>query len=252
MLFLVACSRPPALSERYQALVKAGQPQQILSEYSRPDLVRQAPVLFPYHVDFGKLHLYSDEPFPPERGAAILAEVKRRLAASPLYHPEDTHSAFVCNERWREEYYLNGAGKLAGLNYFPTANHVFLGPARIPDDALLSPAGNPIASPRTLTYYLTHEFTHTLVGMAVAERTSPTPVWLREGYPDCVALGPNYTHAQALAAYHQRDPRVKATMAEDYLRYGVMVAYLLEHGHTIQDLLADPPDPARVAGQAGL
>ena len=82
--------------------------------------------------------------------------------------------------------------------------------------------------------------------------TAPTPVWLREGYPDCVALGPGYTHAQALAAYRQRDPRVHGTMAEDYLRYGVMVAYLLEHGHPIQALLANPPDEATVLNEAGL
>lgn len=120
LVLLVACSHSPALPERYQALLEAGQPQQILKEYSRPELVRQAPALFPYHANFGKLNLYCDEPFPPEQGAAILAEVKRRLSASTLYRPDDTHSAFVCNERWREEYYLNGAGKLGGLNYFPT------------------------------------------------------------------------------------------------------------------------------------
>ena len=67
------------------------------------------------------------------------------------------------------------------------------------------------------------------------------PDWVFEGYPDFVGLGPGYTAAKAREAYEKRDPRVNGTMAEDYMRYGLMVATFLEKSDVNTLLTAPPP-----------
>ena len=201
---------PPGseLRERYSILLESGKPHQILDEFSKEELVISADALFEHKVKRGNLQLYSDRPFEQENGLRVLDEVHRRLSASPLYQ-EGSHSAFICNDQWKASFFLQSTGRLGGLNHFPIAPHVFLTTARVDDDALISPRGRPIAHPRTLTYYVAHEFAHTLVGRHLGETNWWTvPKWLFEGYPDYVGLGPEYNYDVALKAYLQRDPRV--------------------------------------------
>ena len=119
---------------------------------------------------------------------------------------------------------------------------------------MVSPRGRPIAHPRTLTYYISHEFTHTIMGRNLSDRTwRRLPHWIFEGYPDYVGLGPEYTYEVALKAYEYRDPRVKGTMAEDYMRYGAMVAYALEKKKlTVEELFMNPPEEDELAREAGV
>ena len=245
LVLWAGCSSPPAqLSSRYSTLSKAGSPEKIIEEFSQEELVRQATVLFPYHTSYKKLHLHSDRPFEEADAVPILVEVQRRLSDSPIYNPEDSIHAFICNDGWKEELYMGGVGQIGGRAYFRTAPHVFFTKADVPNDALLSPAGRPIAPPRTFTYYLAHEFTHVMLGRHLGgQRFDEIPTWVFEGYPDYVGLGPGYTAEQARKAYEERDPRTHGTMAEDYLRYGLMVATYLE-SHDVQSLLDAPPDEA--------
>jgi hypothetical protein len=227
---------------RYRELSESGTPENILDEYSLDELVKEAPALFGYHVKYKNLHLYSDRPFEQSDAINILIDVHARLADSPIYSDSRDWSAFVCNDTWKEDFYLGGAGRIGGRAYLRAAPHVFFTKANIEEDALISPAGRPIAPPRTFTYYLTHEFTHVLLGQHLGmEQFEGLPQWVFEGYPDFVGLGPSYTAAQAREAYDHRDPRVHGTMAEDYMKYGLMVATFLE-SNDVETLFADPPD----------
>ena len=246
ILVLVAgCSSPPAqLSSRYAELSQAGTPEKIVEEFSSDELVRQAAVLFPYQASYKKLYLHSDRPFEEADAVPVLVEVHRRLSDSPIYNPDNSIHGFICHDAWKEELYMGGVGQIGGRAYFRTAPHVFFTKADLPNDALLSPAGRPIAPPRTFTYYLAHEFTHVMLGQHLGgKRFDEVPLWVFEGYPDYVGLGPDYTAAQARTAYDERDPRTHGTLAEDYLRYGLMVATHLET-HSVQSLLDSPPDEA--------
>lgn len=265
-LLLPSCSRPSAgpptptasatlrpaafpsvtarIAIRYAELSRLGTPERITDEFSRDELVLNAEYLFEHFVSHDNLRLYSDRPFDVDKGVKILKETQRRLAASPVYDPQRPHLGFVCNDAWRSEFFLQGKDKYGGLSYCSIAPRVFFAQARIDDDVVLSPRGRPIAAPRTLTYYVTHEFSHAQVRYTVGnERFSELPKWLFEGYPDFVALGPGFTYDQAVTAYENRDPRVNHTMAGDYMLYDVLTAYYLEHKKIkVSELLADPPD----------
>ncbi len=264
-VLLTSCAGPEAagtpspqreshdIRSRFAELAAAGTPEKITAEFSREDLVREAPVLFEYHLQHGPLHLYTDRPFQEENGKQILTEVEKRLQRSPLYRGEK-NAAFICNDPWKEDFFLRGSKKIGGDNHYPMAPHAFLTRALVDEDALYSPQGRPIAPPRTLTYYLAHEFTHTVMGQSLGDKNwKKLPHWIFEGYPDYIGLGPSYNYETALKAYQNRDPRVNGTMAEDYLRYGVMVAYALEKkGLSAPELVENPPDEAELIRASGL
>lgn len=235
-------TRTEDVATRYEELRRLGTPEKIVEEFSRDSLVREAPLFFPYHASYKGLHLYSDCPFEQAQAIPILVEVHLRLSDSPIFESGRDRSAFICNDEWKEEFFLGGLGKIGGRAYLRAAPHVFFTKADIAENALLSPRGRHIAAPRTLTYYLAHEFTHVVLGEHLGmERFEVLPKWVFEGYPDYVGLGPGYTVAQADKAYRERDPRVHGTMAEDYLRYGLMVARFLEE-YDLETLLANPPE----------
>ena len=228
---------------RYAELNRLGTPEKITEEFSREDLIRNAEYLFEHSVTHGNLKLYSDLPFDREKGLKILKEAERRLSASPIYDKSHPHLGFVCNTEWRSEYFMQGKAKYGGLNYFSIVPHVFFARSRVDDDMMLSPQNRPIAPPRTFTYYVVHEFSHSVVSHLVREKSHrPPPKWLSEGYPDYLALGPGFTFEMAMANYKNRDPRVHGTMAEEYMLYDILTAnYLEREGMTIEALLADPP-----------
>lgn len=238
-------SKTSPLESRYQELLAQGKPEQITSEFGSEELVRQAAALFPQHEQRGNLHLHSDREFASADGQRILELVEAKLLASPLYDPSLTHRVFLCHDAWREEFFLKGSGRLGGLNYWPVANHVFLPQAGVAANALISPRGRPIAAPRTLAYYMAHEITHSLVGIKLGKKAwEALPTWIFEGYPDWVGLGPDYSHSQALKSYQARPAIVAGTMAEDYMRYGVQVAWYLDvKGISAEQLLVNPPNP---------
>lgn len=247
-----AVSVQAKIAVRYAELTARGTPEQICEEFSREELIRHAEYLFEHAVFHGNLWLYSDTPYDSAKGRQILQEAERRLSASPLYDATVSHRGFICNTAWRSEYFLQGKDKYGGLNYFHVAPHVFFAKSRVEDDATLSPQNRPIAAPRTLTYYVVHEFTHSMVSQAVKEKGwSPPPKWLSEGYPDFVALGPGFSYESALSSYRNRDPRVHRTMAEEYLQYDLLAAYYLEReGRSVDDLFANPPTLAKALSQS--
>lgn len=143
-------------------------------------------LFFRYTCDVENLNLSSDEPIPQDEARAILQRVAEKLETSPLYERKDPHRAFICNSAWRQEHYLHNT--TGGMNYYPTIGQsfVFLRSARWGDNRLLSPRGLPIGGKRTLDYYITHEFTHSLVFRNASRQI---PHWLDEGYCDWIGLG---------------------------------------------------------------
>jgi hypothetical protein len=72
--------------------------------------------LFAYHVVQGRLWLYSDRPFDPQRADDLLADVERRIARSP-FNDGNVHRIFIANSEWRRRllFLWNGGG--GGVNY---------------------------------------------------------------------------------------------------------------------------------------
>jgi hypothetical protein len=197
---------------------------------------------FAYHTRQGRLELYSDQPFDAAKARALLSSVEQRLARSPLDHHE-AHRVFVTNSEWRRRLFFNVASGAAGVNFYPVTRNVFLRHSDIDGNVLYGRSGKAAAPPRTLTYYMAHEITHSLTGeeRGIAHLWNlRLPVWVREGYADYVGLGGIGT-VDVIAyykSYRAHDPHFVAGSGF-YDRYRMLAAYFLDRRHwTVTQLLA--------------
>ena len=92
--------------------------------------------------------------------------------------------------------------------------------------------------PRTLAYYGAHELTHVVVAELVGPlRFYLMPNWVREGLPDYAAFPPE----TAVSLYAQIGERERdSAMIRDhgvYAHYRLLVAYFLDAGWSVEDLL---------------
>ncbi len=137
------------------------------------------------------LSFYGAVPHDPIEAEERLRTAAKLLAQSPLGAPERGYRAFTTNGDWRGKLFFAPAPEAGGVAYYPfSRRNVFLSGADLGADALIKD-GTLITPPRTLTYYLVHEFTHLRIG----ELTGPVeyhrlPKWIMEGMCDFVALGP--------------------------------------------------------------
>ena len=202
---------------------------------------------FAFRVTQGRLSLYSDQPFTPERGRAFLADVQRRLRASPLDDGAH-HSIFVTNTGWRRAIAFFAAPGAAGLNYHPLTANVFIRRADVDRDRVIGASGREAAPPRTLAYYAAHEIAHTLT----SERRGPgklwnrtLPQWVREGYADYVGMGVRGEADELFRRLRAGDPALDVKRSGQYARFRLLTAYYLEvRGWTVEHLLRAPPPQA--------
>jgi hypothetical protein len=197
---------------------------------------------FAYHAERGRLSLYSDKPFDAEKAKALLAEVERRIALSPLDHGA-AHAVFVSNAAWRREIFMNTASGAAGVNFYPVTRNVFTRGAEIDRDELIRPSGTPAEKPRTFTYYMAHEITHSLTGEArgLAQLWNfRLPVWIREGYADYVGMGgKGPVDVDALYRLYRAKDRRFDPKSGYYARYRLLVAFFLDRkGWSVAQLMA--------------
>jgi hypothetical protein len=202
-------------------------------------------------VQAANLALYSDQAFPPEAGKRVLESVEAKLAASPLYSPQERHAAFICNARWRQRLFFNRNYGVGGVNQYPLTTNVFLRDAIIDANRLISPSGSQVPGDRTLDYFIAHEITHTLTAGAIGWiRYYKLPQWVREGYADYVAKGAAFDYEQARRALLAGAPEMDWERSGLYLRYHLLVAHLLDKQHwTVQQLLKSPPEQEAVEDQ---
>ena len=185
---------------------------------------------FEFHVSLGRLSLYSDRPFNPERGRAVLADVERRLRASPL-DDHAVHGIFVTNSGWRRGLAFFAAPGAAGVNYYPLTSNVFIRRADVDRDRVIGGSGREAPAPRTLAYYSAHEIAHSLT----SERLGPWRLWnqslsqwVREGYADYVGLGVSGEVGDLFERYRRGDPALDFKKSGQYARFRLLAAYYLE------------------------
>lgn len=246
-LFRIA--RPAIMAIAAMALISAATATAVIA-YPEP--------LYAYHVEAGRLALYSDRPFDLDQGRLILADVDRRLAAAPngIADPDSRYRIFVSNDEWRRRgtfLWNNGAG---GVNYYPIAGSVFIRQADVDRGRLLRSDGSDVPPPRTLAYYGGHEIAHSLIGKRIGAIANwRLPVWIREGLADYIGFGGEVDiealTAQLRAGHRDLDPAASGL----YARYRLLVAYFLEReGWDVDALLASnlPQDEAERRLLAGV
>ncbi len=94
---------------------------------------------------------------------------------------------------------------------------------------------------RPLDYFIAHEITHSLTGKAVGPlRYYRLSEWVREGYADYVGKGDSFKYDAARRAFLANAPEMDRWRSGLYLRYHLLVAYLLDKEHrSLPQVLAD-------------
>jgi hypothetical protein len=119
--------------------------------------------------------------------------------------------------------------------------NAFVRPSRIEKDRLIGPGGNEVAGERTLTYFIAHEVTHTMVARRLGRLAyHRLAAWQQEGYADYVgkARG-DFDFEAALAGLRSDQKELDPARSGLYLRYQLLTEYSLgQLGQTPEELLA--------------
>lgn len=199
-------------------------------------------MFFSWARDGASIHVRSDEPIPESAGR-VIARAESKIRQSTLFDATRTYPVYVCNARWRWDYFSGFNGRSRGFQT-PLGRAVFLRPARWDENQLAGPDGED--GPRPLDVYMAHEVTHTMVADhigLIAERR--LPVWLREGYAEYVARHDTFDYEATRAALIAGDDGLGAQ--DRYWKYLLLVTHLLDReGRDVRNVLAAPPDPNEV------
>ena len=193
-------------------------------------------------VNAKNLTLHSDQSFTPAAGQHVLELAEAKLATSPLYTSEQNHQIFICNSRWRQRIFFTYSYGVGGVNYYPITTNVFLRDSIIEENCLIGPNGNRVAADRSLDYFIAHEITHSLTGQAIgAIAFQRLPQWKREGYADYVGKSTAFNYDETKQAFLANESKMDYAQSGLYLRFNLLVAYLLDKQHwSVQRLLSEP------------
>jgi hypothetical protein len=197
--------------------------------------------------------LYSDEPIPPEPAERILDEVAGRLAQSPLAAQPRIKNlrVYICNRHWRFAFFANTRFKVGGLAYPPLSDNVFLRTVHFQTNRLVGYSGKEATGARTLSYYIAHEIMHVLVARELGVvRHWRLPAWKNEGYADLIAKGTDFDYEQTREQFRRGERELDPMHSGLYLRYHLLVAYLLDHkGISVDDMLSRDFDPKQLEAE---
>jgi hypothetical protein len=185
--------------------------------------------LFSWSVHIHNLSLYSDQAFSSEDGKQVLELAQAKLTRSALYSSRDNYAIFICNSDWRRMIFFFANSKARGLTYYPLSSNVFLSGAAIKENRLISPSGRSDILGRTLDHFIVHEITHILTGRFIGEvKLYYLPDWIKEGYAEYIGRGCAFNYDKAVQAFLEESPEMNVPPSVPYLRYTLIVTYLLE------------------------
>ncbi len=201
-------------------------------------------MLFPRTLRYPRL---VRKPWIPASATRVLKVTEDRLVRSPLFRDRTAPNirVYLCNRRWRFILFANIRHHVGGLTYPPLSNNIFLRGAHIDANRLIGPSGNEVPGERTLSYYIAHEAIHTLIfdelgGVAYWR----LPRWKNEGYADYIARGADFDYERRVDQLRRGDHEMDPKQSGLYLRYNLLIAYLLDHqGIRVNELLKQDIDP---------
>ena len=203
--------------------------------------------LFAFSARDAAIVLHAREPLPAEV-QGVLADARRRLEASPFYDPSATYDAFLCDDvRTFTAFTLWNRGAGAVSQWDLTGN-IFLRPSHVERNRLIGRSGNETPGERTLSYFIAHEVTHTMLARRIGRlRYARLQRWQVEGYAEYVGKAGEFDFEKTLAAFRAGTRELDPKRSGLYLRYHLLVAYLLDHeGMTPEALLAAPIEKTEV------
>lgn len=183
--------------------------------------------LFAWSASHHNITVYSDRPIS---GAinGVLDGVEERLATSPLNDPTHPERVFICNDLWRFALFANYNRNVGGITYALLNGNVFLRPANIDHNRLISPRGTEVPAERTLVYFLAHEITHAQEGRFLGSVAyAHTPQWKLDGYCDVVGRGRDFDYNTRLTEFRRDAPELDYARSGLYLRFQLLTLYAM-------------------------
>lgn len=196
--------------------------------------------LFAHEVHRAGLTIHATAPLPDAMHVTLERAVAR-LQRSPLFAAAGDIHVFICQNESVFALFARQNYRVGGVADWLVGQHAFLRESDLHNDRLISPSGTPVAASRPLSYFVAHEAMHIAVARTLGRaRYSRLPQWVDDGYADYIARDIDYADAlqKLKGAARELDPARSGL----YLRYHLMVAYLLERQRVpLGDLLANPP-----------
>lgn len=202
--------------------------------------------LFAYTTSESNIVLHARRPFPAAT-QPLLAEVVRRVAASPLYDRARVHHVFLCDTPALFGLLALWDWKVGGVTQTMLAGNVLIRPYDLDRDVVFGRMG--VAKQgRTLTYFIAHEVTHAMTADRLGRwGYRRLAAFQQEGYADHVGYArPLNLRVEREALVHDA-PEMDARRSGLYRRYELLVTYLLDHrGLRVDQLLAGHMDPRAI------
>jgi hypothetical protein len=196
--------------------------------------------LFAYEVRAENVVLHAREPLPA-RAQQIAEVVLSRVTRSPFYAASDTYDVYLCDTSELFAFVSVLHPRAGGVSQVYLTGNAFIRPSRVEEDRLIGPQGNLVPGERTLTYFIAHEVTHTMVVRRLGRLAyHGLAAWQQEGYADHIGKAPgDFDFEAVLAAYRRGDQELDPARSGLYKKYQLMTEYSLGVlGQTAQELLA--------------
>lgn len=196
---------------------------------------------FAYSYDHKNISVFSDQPIDSTIKDR-LDDALTNLESSELYDPNMQFNVYFCYNKYRLGFFTRNTN-VGGLVNGVISQNVFLREANIAEDKLIPPGTWLMdADVRTLTYFLTHEMTHSMQADYKRFMRLSHSAFMMEGYADYVAKRETFNYEEALAKYRSGH----AFYAEDsplYNRQHLAIAHLIDQESlTYKDILVTKPD----------
>jgi hypothetical protein len=203
--------------------------------------------LFAFSAADGAIVLHARQPLPPDV-QDVLADARRRVAASPFYDARGTYDAFLCDDVRTFSAFTLWGRRAGAVSQWDLTGNIFLRPSHVERNRLVGPSGRETPAERTLSYFIAHEVTHTMVARRIGRlRYARLQRWQVEGYADYVGKAGAFDFAGNLEAFRAGTRELDPKRSGLYLRYHLLVAYLLDRaGMPAEALLAGPIEQAQV------
>jgi hypothetical protein len=196
--------------------------------------------LFAYELEHAGIVVHATRPIPDAMRLTI-DRVRARLDRSPLADPAHVNHVFLCDSPWLFGLFARGNYRVGGIANVFVGQHVFLRASDMEHDRLIGPSGQPVAADRPLSYFIAHELMHIAHGRRLGRLGyARLPKWVDDGHADYVARDVDL--ANALRGFKEGVRELDPSRSGLYIRYHLMVAYVLEKERgTPAALLAHPP-----------
>lgn len=196
--------------------------------------------LFAHELTSAGITVHSTQPIP-EAMKTTLERARARLDRSPLSAGTRDVHVFICDSPWLFGLFARQNYRVGGVADWLVGQHVFLRKSDMQNDRLIGPSGRPASADRPLSYFIAHELMHVANARAVGRwGYARMPQWVDDGYADYVAR--DIDLGDALSRMKEGARELDPLRSGLYLRYQLMVAYLLEkQAVPLSELLTAPP-----------